>query len=79
MYECSNKESTRVIMTREEWIEEYRFVVISVFKAEDKLRPQLKEVLEKYKDDKEKAAEIYSRMIAEEIVSHTSDEEIEEL
>lgn len=56
-------------MTREEWIERYRFVVISVFKAEDKLRPQLKEVLEKYKDDKEKAAEIYSRMIAEEIVS----------
>ena len=63
-------------MTREERIEEYRFVVISVFKAEDKLRPQLKEVLEKYKDDKEKAAEIYSRMIAEEIVSHTIDEEI---
>jgi hypothetical protein len=65
-------------MTREEWIEEYRFVVISVFKAEDKLRPQLKEVLEKYNDDKEKAAEIYTRMIAEEIVSHTSDEEIAE-
>jgi hypothetical protein len=36
-------------------------------------------VLEKYKDDKEKAAEIYSRMIAEEIVSHTPDEEIEKL
>ena len=66
-------------MTREEMIEEYRFVVISVFKAEDKLRPQLKEVLEKYKDDKEKAAEIYSRMIAEEIVSHTTDEELAEL
>jgi hypothetical protein len=66
-------------MTREEMIEEYRFVVISVFKAEDKLRPQLKEVLEKYKDDKEKAAEIYSRMIAEEIVSHTTDEELEQL
>lgn len=66
-------------MTREEWIEQYRFVVISVFKAEDKLRPQLNEVLEKYKDDKEKAAEIYSMMIAEEIVSHTLDEEIEEL
>ena len=63
-------------MTREELVEQYRFVVISVFKAEDKLREQLKEVLEKYKDDKEKAAEIYSRMIAEEIVSHTSDEEI---
>lgn len=66
-------------MTREELIEDYRFVVISVFKAEDKLRPQLKEVLEKYKDNKEKAAEIYSRMIAEEIVSHTPDEEIAEL
>ena len=66
-------------MTREECIEEYRFVVISVFKAEDKLRPQLKEVLEKYKDDKEKAAEIYSRMIAEEIVSQTTDEELAEL
>ena len=66
-------------MTREELIEEYRFVVISVFKAEDKLRPQLKEVLEKYKDDKEKAAEIYSRMIAEEIVSHTTDEELAKL
>ncbi len=66
-------------MTREELIEDYRFVVISVFKAEDKLRPQLKEVLEKYKENKEKAAEIYSRMIAEEIVSHTPDEEIAEL
>lgn len=66
-------------MTREEWIEQYRFVVISVFKAEDKLRPQLKEVLEKYNYDKEKAAEIYSRMIAEEIVSHTTDEEIASL
>jgi hypothetical protein len=66
-------------MTRVEWIEEYSFVIISVFKAEDKLRPQLKEVLEKYKDNKEKAAEIYSRMIAEEIVSHTTDEELEQL
>lgn len=66
-------------MTRDEMVEQYRFVVISVFKAEDKLRPQLKEVLEKYKDDKEKAAEIYSRMIAEEIVSHTTDEELAEL
>lgn len=66
-------------MTREEWIEQYRFVVISVFKAEDKLRPQLKEVLEKYKDDPTTAAEIYSRMIAEEIVSHTTNEEIAKL
>jgi hypothetical protein len=73
------KKERKSNMTREELIEEYRLVVISVFKAEDKLRQQLKEVLEKYKDDKEKAAEIYSRMIAEEIVSHTTDEELEQL
>ena len=67
-------------MTREELITHWAEDIIpAVFKAEDKLRPQLKEVLEKYKDNKEKAAEIYSRMIAEEIVSHTSDEEIAEL
>jgi hypothetical protein len=78
-YSINNYLKGDISMTREEWIEQYRFVVISVFKAEDKLRPQLKEVLEKYKDDKEKAAEIYSRMIAEEIVSHTNDEELEEL
>ena len=66
--------------TREEIIKHWQeYIIPTVFRAEDKLRPQLKEVLEKYKDDKEKAAEIYSRMIAEEIVSHTTDEEIAEL
>lgn len=66
-------------MTREEIIKHWQeYIIPTVFKAEDKLRPQLKEVLEKYKDDKEKATEIYSRMIAEEIVSHTTDEEIAE-
>lgn len=79
MYERSNKGRIGVIMTQEEWIEEYRFVVISVFKAEDKLRPQLKAVLKKYEDDPTTAAEVYSRMIAEEIVSHTSDEELAKL
>lgn len=68
------------IMKREELIENWqRNIIPAVFKAEDKLRPQLKEVLDKYQDNKEKAAEIYTRMIAEEIVSHTSDEEIERL
>ena len=67
-------------MTREEIVKHWQqYIIPAVFKAEDKLRPQLKEVLEKYKDDKEKAAEIYSRMIAEEIVSHTTDEELEQL
>lgn len=66
-------------MTREEIIKHWQeYIIPTVFKAEDKLRPQLKEVLEKYKDDKVKAAEIYTRMIAEEIVSHTTDEEIAE-
>lgn len=65
-------------MTREEIVKHWQgYIIPTVFKAEDKLRPQLKEVLEKHKDNKEKAAEIYSRMIAEEIVSYTSDEEIE--
>lgn len=67
-------------MTREEIVKHLQqYIIPAVFRAEDKLRPQLKEVLEKYKDDKEKAAEIYSRMIAEEIVSHTTDEELEQL
>ena len=67
-------------MTREEIVKHWQqYIIPAVFRAEDKLRPQLKEVLEKYKDDKEKAAEIYSRMIAEEIVSHTTDEELEQL
>ena len=66
-------------MTREEIVKHWQeYIIPTVFKAEDKLRPQLNEVLEKYKYDKEKAAEIYIRMIAEEIVSHTSDEEIAE-
>ena len=67
-------------MTREELITHWAEDIIpAVFKAEYKLRPQLKEVLEKYKDDPTTAAEIYTRMIAEEIVSHTTDEEIAKL
>jgi hypothetical protein len=65
-------------MTREEIIKHWQeYIIPTVFRAEDKLRPQLKKVLEKYKYDKGEAAEIYTRMIAEEIVSHTTDEEIE--
>lgn len=67
-------------MKREEIIKHWQeYIIPTVFRAEDKLRPQLKKVLEKYKDDEVKASEIYTRMIAEEIVSHTSDEEIAEL
>lgn len=67
-------------MTREEMIRQYAENVIpAVFRAEDKLRSQLKEVLRKYSDDPTTAAEIYARMIAEEIVSKTTDEELEKL
>lgn len=66
-------------MTREEIVKHWAESIIpTVFKAEDKLRPQLKAVLKKYEDDLTTAAEVYTRMIAEEIVSHTSDEEIAE-
>lgn len=66
-------------MKREEIIKHWQqYIIPTVFRAEDKLRPQLKEVLKKYRFNKGKAAETYIRMIAEEIVSHTSDEEIAE-
>ena len=65
-------------MERQELIKHWAESIIpAVFRAEDKLRPQLKAVLKKYEDDPTTAAEVYARMIAEEIVSHTTDEEIE--
>ena len=67
-------------MTREELIEHWATnVVPAVFKAEDKLHPQLKVMLEQHKDDKAEGAKLYCRMIAEEIVSKLTDEQIAEL
>lgn len=67
-------------MTREETIKHWAEDIIpAVFKAEDKLRPQLQKVLDEYKDDPTTAAEIYCHTIAEEIVSRTTDEELERL
>lgn len=67
-------------MTREETIKHWAEDIIpAVFKAEDKLRPQLLKVLDEYKDDPTTAAEIYCHKIAEEIVSSTTDEELERL
>lgn len=67
-------------MTREETIKHWAEDIIPVvFKAEDKLRPQLLKVLDEYKDDPTTAAEIYCNTIAEEIVSRTTDEELERL
>lgn len=67
-------------MTREETIKHWAEDIIpAVFKAEKKLRPQLLKVLDEYKDDPTTAAEMYFRTIAEEIVSRTTDEELERL
>ena len=66
-------------MTRQEAIEHWTHIIPSVFKAEDKLRPQLKAMLEQYKDNQAEGAKLYCRMIAEEIVSHTSDDELAQL
>lgn len=67
-------------MTREEAIKHWSEDIIpAVFKAEDKLRPQLLNVLDVFKDAPTTAAEIYCYTIAEEIVSNTTDEELEKL
>lgn len=67
-------------MTREELIEHWATdVVHAVFAAEDKLSPQLRVMLEQHKTDKDKGAELYCRMIAEEIVSKLTDEQIADL
>lgn len=67
-------------MTRKELIDHWAEDIIpAVFKAEDKLRDQLKTVLEKHKDDPTTAAELYTHLIAEEIASKLTDEEISRL
>lgn len=69
-------------MTREEAIARWTGIIPSVFKAEDKLRPQLTEyiALSKKAELSEDAVVYgYCRMIAEEIVSHTSDEQLKEM
>ena len=66
-------------MTRQEAIDDWIQILPAVFNAEEKLRPQLKAMLEQHKDNKAESAELYCRMIAEEIVSHTSDDELAQL
>ena len=66
-------------MTRAEAIERWESIIPTVFRSEDRLRPQLQKVLEKHKDDPTTGAELYIHMIAEDIVSHTTDEELAKL
>lgn len=66
-------------MTREDTIRHWAEDIIpAVFKAEDKLRPQLKKIIADNKDDHERAAHLYCKVIAEEIVSQTTDEQLEQ-
>jgi hypothetical protein len=64
-------------MTREEAIKRWTTIIPSVFRAEDAIRPKLKAVLKKHADDPTTGAEEYVRLIAEEIVSRTSDQELQ--
>lgn len=66
-------------MTRQELIEHWTQIILSVFKAEDKLREELQEILEANMNNKEHGAELYCRAIAAEIVSKLTDEQIAEL
>lgn len=63
-------------MTREEAIKRWKTIIPTVFRAEDAIRPKLQAVLKQHADDPTTGAEEYVRMIAEEIVSHTSDADL---
>ena len=67
-------------MTREAAIKRWEDIIPAVFKAEDKLRPKLDNLL-KHREELgvEKTAEMYCTMIAAEIVSQTTDEELSKL
>ena len=67
-------------MTRQEAIEEWaRYTIPAVFKAEDKLRSQLQQILKDHEDEPTTAAELYAHAIATEILSHITDEELAKL
>ena len=64
-------------MTREEAIKRWEEIIPTVFRAEKAIRPRLLEVLTEHEDDPTTGAELYIRLIAEEIVSKTTDEELQ--
>lgn len=66
-------------MKREDVIKRWEGIIPAVFKAEDKLRPKLQAVLKKYEDDPTTGAEEYVHMIAVEIVSGMTDEDLAKL
>ena len=64
-------------MTREEAIKRWEAIIPTVFSAETAIRPRLQDVLKENEDDPTTGAELYIRLIAEEIVSKTTDEELQ--
>ena len=65
-------------MTRHEAIEHWKFVVQSVYVAEDRIKDRLDEINKSDLPPEEKA-EKYLRMVAEEVLRGTSDEELEKM
>ena len=75
-----NREQTitqTTLMQREEAIKRWEAIIPTVFRAEKAIRPRLLEVLTEHEDDPTTGAELYSRLIAEEIVSKTTDQELQ--
>ena len=75
-----NREQTitqTTLMQREEAIKRWEAIIPTVFRAEKAIRPRLLEVLTEHEDDPTTGAELYIRLIAEEIVSKTTDEELQ--
>ena len=64
-------------MTREEAIKRWESIIPTVFRAEQAIRPRLQAVLKEHEDDPTTGAELYISLIAEEIVSKTTDEELQ--
>ena len=62
-------------MTREEAIKRWEEIIPTVFRAEKAIRPKLLEVI--MENDPTTGAELYVRLIAEEIVSKTTDQELQ--
>ena len=65
------------LMKREEAIKRWESIIPTVFRAEQAIRPRLQAVLKEHEDDPTTGAEQYIRFIAEEIVSKTTDQELQ--
>ena len=64
-------------MTREEAIKRWEAIIPTVFRAEKAIHTMLQAVLKEHEDDPTTGAELYIRLISEEIVSKTTDEELQ--